>query len=280
MCSLEGSGSRPNSDVDGSSSAIQRRRYGEITLFYIDRRRKQKQNKQTPPSKAPPFTTAGTTQPLPPLLPPFLVVNLQEHRRLPRGRVRSGIQTVGAPLLNFDRSRRVPGLRPARLATAPLEVICGLRAPLSRFIRPFSASGWLRPLSPRIVRKRTIRLEPRRCLPLRSARVVSTTSAVCSAIHPRPGFPAQHSWGSAHPPGIPASRGPLRLRRDLPLLSLMPGPAFAVAFASTSTPALQGFAPRGDRLRSQLVSRLRGLVSLIQLGKLLFQFLLILQNLV
>lgn len=107
------------------------------------------------------------------------------------------------------------------------------------------------------------RFGPRRYLPLRSVLVVSTTSTVCSAIHPRPGFPGQRSWGSAHPPGFPASRGPLRLRCDLPLLNLMTGPASAVTSASTRPSVLQGFAHRGDRRRSQSVSLLQGLVSLM-----------------
>lgn len=106
------------------------------------------------------------------------------------------------------------------------------------------------------------RLEPRRYLPLRSVLVVSTTSTVYSAIHPRTGFPAQHSWGSAHLPGIPASRGPLRYRRGLPLLNLMTGPASAVTSASTRPSVLQGFAHRGDRRRSHSVSLMQGLVSL------------------
>ena len=77
-------------------------------------------------------------------------------------------------------------------------------------------------------------------------------------------FPGTTLMGFGSPSrDSPASRGPLRLRRDLPLLSLMPGPAFAVAFASTSTPALQGFAPRGDRRRSRSVSLAQGLVSLL-----------------
>jgi hypothetical protein len=84
------------------------------------------------------------------------------------------------------------------------------------------------------------RIEPRRCLPLRSALAVSTASTVCSAVHPCPGFPVQHSWGSAHPPGIPASRGPLRSRRDLPLLNLMPGPAFAVTSVCTGHRSFRG----------------------------------------
>jgi hypothetical protein len=107
------------------------------------------------------------------------------------------------------------------------------------------------------------RLEPRLCLPLCSVLAVSTASTVCSAIHPCSGFPVQRSWGSAHPPGIPASRGPLRYRRDLPLLNLMTGSASAVAFAIAEPSVLQGFAPRGDRHRSHSVSLLQGLVSLL-----------------
>jgi hypothetical protein len=107
------------------------------------------------------------------------------------------------------------------------------------------------------------RFESRRCLPLCSALAVFTTSAVCSAIHPCPGFPAQHSWGSAHPPGIPASRGPHRYRSDLPLLNLMSDPASAVAFADVEPSVLQGFAPQGDCRRSHSVSLLQGLLSLL-----------------
>jgi hypothetical protein len=107
------------------------------------------------------------------------------------------------------------------------------------------------------------RLESRRYLPLCSALAVSTASTVCSAIHPCSGFPVQRSWGSAHPPGIPASRGPLRYRRDLPLLNLMTGSASAVASACAVPSVLQGFAPRVDRSRSHSVSLLQGLVSLL-----------------
>ncbi len=74
------------------------------------------------------------------------------------------------------------------------------------------------------------RLEPRRYLPLCSALAVSTASTAYSAIHPCSGFPVQRSWGSAHPPGIPASRGPLRYRTDLPLLNLMSRPCLRSHF--------------------------------------------------
>jgi len=74
-----------------------------------------------------------------------------------------------------------------------------VRPPLQRFrmaASTFSPASWL---------------EPRLCLPLRSVLAVSTTSTVCSAIHPRPGFPAQRSWGSVHPSGSS------RLARAAPL---------------------------------------------------------------
>ena len=105
-------------------------------------------------------------------------------------------------------------------------------------------------------------LEPRLCLPLCSVLVVSTTSTVYSAIHPCPGFPAQHSWGSAHPSGSS------RLARATPFPARPSPPALDDSlclnshFRFHSSSALQGFAHRGDRRRSHSVSLLQGLVSL------------------
>jgi len=45
---------------------------------------------------------------------------------------------------------RVDSQRPARLTTGPTRGDLWFRAPLLRFVRPFSASGWLRPLPHRL----------------------------------------------------------------------------------------------------------------------------------
>ena len=127
-----------------------------------------------------------------------------------------------------------------------------------RFFRPFSASGWLRPLSPRQAgSSRGVACR------YRSARAVSTTSAVYSAIHPCPGFPRQHSWGSVHPSGHSrlARAAPSPVRPAPPELDVRPCLRSRFRFHRPS--ALQGFAPRGDRRRSHSVSLLQGLVSLL-----------------
>ena len=97
-----------------------------------------------------------------------------------------------------------------------------------RFVRPFNASGWLRPPSRQQAgssRGFACRFVPSSPF-LRPRRFAPQSIPVRVSPHNVPGvrFTLQ---------GLPASRGPLRYRRDLPLLSLMMGSASTVTSAST-----------------------------------------------
>jgi hypothetical protein len=131
--------------------------------------------------------------------------------------------------------------RPSRLQTpcSPHHRSSGgdlwLRAPLLRFVRPFNASGWLRPLSRQRAgsnRGFACRFVPSSSF-LRPRRFAPQSIPVRVSPHNVPGvrFTLQ---------GLPASRGPLRYRRDLPLLNLMVGSASAVTSASTCHRSFRG----------------------------------------